>query len=53
MITNHAHAVIFWAHNNESGTGNMNLRITIIQSEITNTLFDVCPQSEIVFIEHE
>lgn len=31
----------------------MNLRITIIQSEITNMLFDVCPQSEIVFIKYK
>lgn len=43
MITNHAHKVIFLAHNHESHTGNMNLRMTITQSEITNMPFDVDP----------
>lgn len=53
MITNHAHKVIFLAHNHESHTGNRNLRMTITQSEITNMPFVVGSQSEIVFIEYK
>lgn len=53
MITNHARKVTFLAHNHESHRGNMNLRTTIMQSEITNTPFVVGSQFEIVFIEYK